>query len=69
MDWRLLPFLPFWAFGAIFVLFPQEVTRFYKWFHGPEASMVQRLEPRHARNAGFVWLVVMAIVTYAEWRP
>jgi hypothetical protein len=61
--------LPGWAFGLVFVLFPVQVVRFYQWFHGPQARAVQQLEPRHARNAGLVWLVITAVVMYTEWRP
>lgn len=57
----------FWLFGLFWVFFPKPVVRFYKWFHSG-SSLVQQLQPRHARNAGLLWLMVMTVVTYATWR-
>jgi hypothetical protein len=58
--------LPFWAFGVVWVVFPERVLQFYKWFH-PDSSHVQQTEPRHIRNAGLLWLAMMVVITYAEW--
>ena len=54
--------VPFWLFGAVMVAFPSAVWRFYRWFHGP--ALEDRIQPRHVRNAGVFWLIVMAITTY-----
>jgi hypothetical protein len=63
IDWTFVALVS--GFGLVLVLFPAPVLRFYKWFHGPRALRVQQLEPRHARNAGIVWIVIMAVIAYA----
>jgi hypothetical protein len=55
----------FWLLGLVWVVFPKTVLRFYLWFHGP-ALDGRNLQPKHVRNAGFFWLLVMAAVTF--WR-
>jgi hypothetical protein len=63
IDWTFVALV--FGGGLVPVLFPASVVRFYKWFHGPHALRVQQLEPRHARNAGIVWIVIMAVIAYA----
>ena len=64
VDWLML--LLFWCFGLVWVFFPARVLRFYVWFHG--SGILRRgNKPRHIRNAGILWLIVMAVLTYVEW--
>lgn len=60
--------VPWWLFGVVLVLWPELVRRLYLWLLGSHRPQMHQLEVRHFRNAGVVWLVVMAIFSYAEWR-
>ena len=55
-----------WVVGLVFVLFPNQVWRFYRWFLGPDFER-RNPHPRQTRNAGIVWLVIMAVITAFTW--
>ena len=59
----VIALLPFWLFGVVVVLFPNAVWKSYRRLHGPDFER-RTLQPRHIRNAGIVWLIVMALATY-----
>jgi hypothetical protein len=65
-DPSVLVTIPFWLCGMALVFFPTRVWQFYAWFHGP-AFAASGNKPRHIRNAGILWLVVMTWFTYVEW--
>jgi hypothetical protein len=65
IDWALGVLL--WLFGLVCVVFPAHVLGFYRWFHGHDEIHLQQTEPRHVRNAGVLWLLLMAAVTYFDW--
>ena len=55
-----------WVVGLVFVLFPNQVWRFYRWFLGPDFER-RNPYPRQTRNVGIVVLVIMAVITAFTW--
>ena len=55
--------VPFWLFGIVLVVFPNAVHDFYRWFHDSDFERCGN-QPRHVRNAGIVWLIVMGVSAY-----
>ena len=55
----------FSLFGVWCILFPGSVLRFYSWFHGPGSDRLGNSK-WHVRNAGLVWLVVIALMAWAN---
>jgi hypothetical protein len=58
-----------WVVGLVFVLFPNQVWGFYRWLFGPdwERRNPYQKRTRGTRNAGIVWLVIMALITAFTW--
>jgi hypothetical protein len=56
---------PFVIVGLVFVFLPARVLRFYEWLHGPSFRRLGN-EPRHVRNAGIRWLVLLAVILYLD---
>jgi hypothetical protein len=51
--------------GLVMIAFPGHIHRFYTWFHG-EAYTRRGNQPRHIRNAGIFWLVIVAAMSYFD---
>jgi hypothetical protein len=60
--------VPWWLFGVVLLLWPGHVLRFYERFLGADRMRAKQFQIRHVRNSGVVWLVVMAVFAYVDWR-
>lgn len=54
----------FSLFGVWLIVFPGSVLRFYSWFHGPAFDRLGTTK-QQVRNAGLVWLFMMAFMAWA----
>jgi hypothetical protein len=56
--------------GILMIAFPGPIHRFYVSFHG-EAHTRREHQPRHIRNAGVFWILIVGLMMYflpEPWR-
>ena len=60
----ILSIIVFSGFGFWFLLFPQNVIKFYSWFHKGEINWTTK----QVRLSGLLWLILFAVAVISSWQ-